>query len=376
MEERAQELSKKLMGYASGLLALQGLRIGDRLGIYSYLAAQVEPITHLQIAEGLNLNPRFLKEWLSAQAAADFLHLSTDNGEERFYMDETQKMLLANEGKSPLCMVGLASMAGVLFGREEEIISYMKTGKGCDYDSFGGEALTSMERFLNPWRSFFLASVFHSFDEDVKKRLDAGAKVGEIGCGGGQALVILAKEFPQSEFHGYDISEELLKRAAKRAEQAGPDVAKRVHFHNTLNGPEHAIPQDGSFDLFFGSDCIHDMADAAPVLKLIAGALRPETGRFLSAEPTAADSIQDNIAKNPLSSMMYAISLNMCLPSSVGKDGHGIGLGTLGLGPKVYEQLATSAGLTMLKVFPGSTWFSPINTFYLFAVSKGREARL
>lgn len=38
-----------------------------------------------------------------------------------------------------------------------------------------------------------------------------GAMVADVGCGCGVALVVAAKAFPNSTFHGYDISEAALK---------------------------------------------------------------------------------------------------------------------------------------------------------------------
>ena len=50
-----------------------------------------------------------------------------------------------------------------------------------------------------------------------------GAKVADVGCGAGVALIEMAKAFPRSEFHGYDISRHALDRARANAGAAGVD---------------------------------------------------------------------------------------------------------------------------------------------------------
>ena len=51
--------------------------------------------------------------------------------------------------------------------------------------------------------------------DGVVSKLQAGAKAADIGCGAGVALVEMAEAFPQSAFHGYDISRHALARAEK-----------------------------------------------------------------------------------------------------------------------------------------------------------------
>ena len=55
------------------------------------------------------------------------------------------------------------------------------------------------------------------------------------------ALIELARAFPKSEFHGYDISRHALARAADNKKEAGTD---NVHFHDPLEEP---MPTDGRF---------------------------------------------------------------------------------------------------------------------------------
>jgi 2-polyprenyl-3-methyl-5-hydroxy-6-metoxy-1,4-benzoquinol methylase len=45
----------------------------------------------------------------------------------------------------------------------------------------------------------------------LQEKLEAGCKVADVGCGGGEAVMTAAAAFPASTFHGYDISEDALR---------------------------------------------------------------------------------------------------------------------------------------------------------------------
>ena len=53
------------------------------------------------------------------------------------------------------------------------------------------------------------------------RMLDPGAKVADLACGTGHAVVLMARRTPHATFTGYDISEEAIARARAEAEQLG-----------------------------------------------------------------------------------------------------------------------------------------------------------
>src|SRR5262249_3775055 len=56
---------------------------------------------------------------------------------------------------------------------------------------------------------------------DVRAKLGRGAAVADVGCGGGRALIKLARAYPNSSFVGYDAFEPVLVRATESAVAAG-----------------------------------------------------------------------------------------------------------------------------------------------------------
>lgn len=86
--------------------------------------------------------------------------------------------------------------------------------------------------------------------EGVEAKLREGAKVADVGCGG-MALEVMARAFPQSEFHGFDNSRVALRLAHVRAaELDNPSIHDTTHAR---------LEEDGSYDLITTFDCIHDM---------------------------------------------------------------------------------------------------------------------
>jgi tRNA G46 methylase TrmB len=62
-------------------------------------------------------------------------------------------------------------------------------------------------RFSSPWMRANLVPVILPGLDGVTAKLAAGAKVADVGCGSGKALLEMARAYPRSDFHGYDSSE-------------------------------------------------------------------------------------------------------------------------------------------------------------------------
>ena len=74
----------------------------------------------------------------------------------------------------------------------------------------------------------------------------AGLRIADIGTGSGCIAVALAKELPEAEFYGTDISAAALEVARRNAERHG--VANRIHFLQT-NLLENATTESLFFDV-------------------------------------------------------------------------------------------------------------------------------
>jgi 2-polyprenyl-3-methyl-5-hydroxy-6-metoxy-1,4-benzoquinol methylase len=189
--------------------------------------------------------------------------------------------------------------------------------------------------------------------DGVVAKLEAGAKVADVGCGAGIALITMGKAFPKSEFHGYELSQHALTLAAKNLAESG---LTNVTFHD-VRGEE--LPTDGSFDLVTTFDCIHDMTHPTQVIGAIRKAVK-EDGTYLIADIKGFPTYEENLAENPMVAMMYGFSVLSCMSSALSEP-DGEGLGTLGFHEAVAREITSKAGFTR---FTAHDFGNPLNAYY------------
>jgi len=188
----------------------------------------------------------------------------------------------------------------------------------------------------------------------VADTLRAGTSAADIGCGGGVAVLEMAKAFPRSRFHGYDISDHALSRARENQARAG---VANAHFHDARR---ESLPEDSSLDFVTAFDCLHDMAHPERVLAAVRKSIRPD-GVFLICDIKARESFAENVRKNPMAAMMYGTSVLTCMSSALSEP-DGLGLGTLGFSESVARKMCSEAGFGR---FEPIDFGHPVNAFYV-----------
>jgi 2-polyprenyl-3-methyl-5-hydroxy-6-metoxy-1,4-benzoquinol methylase len=346
--DKLKEFVEHVFGFLSGAVVSGMIYLGDRLGLYHALR-QAGSVTSEALAQQTGLHERWVREWLRAQAAA---RLVTYQGDGRFALTPEAALVLAEEN-SPAFAAGGFHALPQQFAVLERLPAAFKTGVGLPYDAFGPEGAAGIERFLAPWFRTFLVPLALPALDGVVPKLQAGAKVADVGCGAGLALLEMAAAYPRSEFHGYDISQHAIARARENAARA---AAGNVTFHDA-NGD--ALPGDASFDLVTTFDCIHDMTHPAAVMRAIRRALKPD-GTWLIADINAKPTFEENLERNPMVAMMYSISVLSCLSSALSVPG-GAGLGTLGFSEPLAREMTAAAGFTR---FRRHNFDNPVNAYY------------
>jgi len=188
------------------------------------------------------------------------------------------------------------------------------------------------------------------------KRLERGARVCDIGCGEGVALLLMADAFPQSRFVGIDIDWEALAVARKGANRLGLENVEFV-----LRDAAEAGQDDSwhaGFDYVTAFDAIHDQQQPLQVLQAIR-LLLSEEGWFSMIDIAAHSAHRGNL-EHPMGPFLYTVSLMHCLP--VGMSGGGAGLGMM-WGRERACQLLDQAGFSRVAVeeIPGD----PFNVHFL-----------
>jgi ubiquinone/menaquinone biosynthesis C-methylase UbiE len=317
------------------------IHLGDRLGLYEVLAKSTNGDTSVSLASKAGLHERWVREWLHNQVAARIVScddISSTNP--TFHLSPEGIAVLATPDH-PAYGMGMFHRLPQTMGALNAMPEAFRTGVGQDYDSHGPEGAVGIERSFEPWNQNFLIPMVIPVLDGMKKKLVDGIRVADIGCGSGGAALLLGSTFPKSVIDGFDISKFALERAEERKSESG---VRNVSFFDPRENP---IADDNSYDLICTFDCIHDMTHPTEMMKTIRKALKDD-GTWLLVDIKAHDSLEMNVTKNPMASLLYGISVLSCMSSAMSEAG-GEGLGTLGLSAAKAESMARDAGFTQFK---------------------------
>jgi 2-polyprenyl-3-methyl-5-hydroxy-6-metoxy-1,4-benzoquinol methylase len=307
--------------------------VGDQLGLYKALVEG--PHTAESLARKTGTDPRYLREWLSAQAASGYVQYHATTQE--FSLAEEQAMALTDE-TSPAFIPGAFQVAVAQFKAIPKIADAFKTGKGLGWHEHDVALFQGTERFFRPGYAANLVSSWIPALDGVEKKLRSGARVADVGCGHGASTIIMAQSYPEAEIVGFDYHEPSIQRARELAEKAG--VAKRARFEvaNAKNYP------GADYDLVAVFDCLHDMGDPVGAAAHVLKSLKPD-GTWMIVEPFAHDQLEQNI--NPVGRVFYSASTFICTPASRAQE-VGLCLGAQA-GEQRIQDVVTKGGFTRFR---------------------------
>jgi SAM-dependent methyltransferase len=287
--------------------------LGDRLGLYKAMA-DGEPVTAAELAARTGCTERYLREWLSAQAAAEYV--TYDEASDRFSMTPEQATVFADE-KSPAFFAGGFEVIQAMWLDEARVADAFRTGRGVGWHEHSACLFRGTERFFRPGYNANIVSNWIPALEGMKERLERGASVADVGCGHGASTILMAKAYPNSRFTGFDYHLPSIERARAAAQEEG--VADRVRFEQAS---AKDFPARG-YDLVAMFDCLHDMGDPVGAGRHVRETLGAD-GVWMIVEPFAHDSLAQNC--NPIGRIYYGASTLICTPASMAQE-VGMGLG-------------------------------------------------
>jgi SAM-dependent methyltransferase len=300
---KLEQFMHKIVGDMAAAMSGSLVITGAKLGLYGKLA-EIGPARSQELADRLNLDERYVREWLSAQAASGFVEYDAET--ERFSMTPEQAMALANED-SPVYVAPAFELIASGYIDEPKITDAFQSGAGVGWHEHHDCLFRGCEKFFRPgYRANLVAAWLPALDGVVEK-LERGAKVADIGCGAGASTIIMAQAFPNSQFVGFDYHDKSIERARDAAAEAGGPPNLRFE----LAAAKEAA--GGDFDLVCTFDCLHDMGDPVGAARHVREMLKPD-GTFMIVEPMAGDSLTDNL--NPVGRMYYSASTMICTPGS------------------------------------------------------------
>jgi SAM-dependent methyltransferase len=281
--------------------------MGDRLGLYRGLAG-AGPLTPAELAKKTGTAERYVREWLNAQAAGGYVEYEADSG--RYILPPEQAVAFTDE-ESPAYLPGFFQIALGSVIDSPRITEAAKSGGGIGWGDHVHDVHEGCERFFRPSYNAHLLTEWLPALDGVVEKLEAGAKVADVGCGHGASTILMAEAFPQSEFRGFDDHAGSIATAAERANVAG--VIGQAVFSAE---PASAYSGDG-YDLVTMFDCLHDMGDPAGAARHVRASLAPE-GTWMIVEPRAGDRVEENL--NPVGRAYYGFSTLLCTPASLSQE--------------------------------------------------------
>lgn len=351
--DKLKMFSFVLYSQLSGAVTAGMVHLGDRLGIYRAMAQAPTAMTSTQIAASCGLHERWVREWVSNQVAARLVDADhADPRQPTFALSPEARAVLA-DGDHPAFGMGMFHRLPATMERLTELPSCFESGLGFDYDAHGHDGAVGIERSFEPWSNANLVPTVLPAIDGVVAALERGIEVADIGCGAGSAVCTMAAAFPASRFTGFDISHHALAIARDKASSR---ALRNVRFVDVREEP---IPGDGRFGFVTTFDCIHDMTRPREMVSVIRRSLGDD-GVWLLVDIKALETLEQNVAKNPMAALMYGISVMSCMASAMSEDG-GEGLGTLGFPASTAESYARDAGFTSFRTLAIE---HSVNAFY------------
>ncbi|HET9070011.1 MAG TPA: methyltransferase domain-containing protein, partial [Amaricoccus sp.] len=303
-ETQVSELVGKVLGDLGGAVSVPLVRIGDALGLYRALA-EIGPATVEEVAAASGCAPRYLREWLSAQAASGYVTHAAG----KFSLSPAQALVFA-EPDSPVNLIGAFDTAAAMVENQLKVQAAFRTGRGVAWGDQAGCMFCAVARLFRPGYVNALVQEWLPALDGAAERLAAGARVADVGCGHGLSTILMAQAFPASDFVGYDFHPGSIAAATAHARAHGVgNVRFEVARAQDFPGEE--------YDLVTCFDCLHDMGDPVAAAAHIRAALKPG-GVWMVVEPAAGDALEDNL--NPVGRLYYSASTMICVPTSLAQE--------------------------------------------------------
>jgi len=276
--------------------------IGEKLGLYRGLLDG--PLTPAELAAKTGTDERYVREWLSSQAAGGYV--SYDAATQKFSLTEEQAFALAVED-SPAYVPGAFELATGALAAVPRLTDAFRTGAGVGWHEHAPGVFHGCEKFFRPGYAANLVSAWIPALDGLRAKLEAGAAVADVGCGHGASTILMARAYPKSSFVGFDYHADSIAAARAAAQEAG--LAERVQFEVSS---AKQYPGKG-YDFVAMFDCLHDMGDPQGASRHVLESLKGD-GHWMIVEPFAKDRLEENL--NPVGRIYFSASTLLCTPCS------------------------------------------------------------
>ncbi|GAA2877760.1 class I SAM-dependent methyltransferase [Streptosporangium fragile] len=328
------EFADRVFRSALGALETFSIHLGDRLGWYRALAEH-GPADAAELTARAGGHERYAREWLEQQAACGILTVGEDG---RFALPGAAAEVLTDESS----LAYLAPLARMLTGAAAQmpaLVQAYRTGGGVGWSTFGADVRESQADMNRPWFERALPAALASVDDLDALLRRPGARVVDVGCGGGWSTISLARTYPRATVEGIDIDRPSIELAERNAKEAGVGVTFRHGDADSL--------RENAYDAVFAFECLHDMPRPVDTLAAARRALSPG-GQVVVMDEAAAETF--GAPADDTERLLYGFSLLICLPDGLAHR-PSAGTGTV-MRPATLRRYAVEAGFRDVETLP------------------------
>jgi SAM-dependent methyltransferase len=333
----------------SSALALM-ISVGHRTGLFDALA-EAGDVTSDELARAASLDERYVREWLAAMTTGRVVEYEAGSGRYRL---PAEHAALLTRAASPDNLAVTMQLIPVVASVEDEVVRSFREGGGVPYERYDRFHEVMAEDSAQTVVSALLPHIL-PLVPGAEDRLASGTAVLDLGCGRGQALLMLAERFPDSRFVGYDLSSEAISFAQRQAAERG--LANVVFAVRDL-GTFDADAEPESFELVTTFDAVHDQPHPLALLKGVRRTLLPG-GTYLMQDIAGSSHLHENL-DHLAGTFLYAVSTLHCMTVSLAQGGEG--LGTM-WGEQKARELLAEAGFASVEVH--TLEHDPMNAYYV-----------
>src|SRR5215472_17172762 len=145
-DAKLHQFMGQMLSDLGGAASVALVRIGDALGLYKTLH-QRGPMTVADLAAAAKVNERYLREWLSQQAASNYL--AYDSATQKFTLPPEQAAVFAVED-SPVFMMGAFDLMAAMVNCQDQVQPVFKAGGGVPWGDHTTCFFCSVGRFFRP----------------------------------------------------------------------------------------------------------------------------------------------------------------------------------------------------------------------------------
>ena len=245
--------TQRVWEYVKGFHAVHLVNVGIKLELFQKLNESEGGLTPAQLAGALSLHEPYVEVWCKTACAYEFLEATEDG---RFGLAPHFDLLLVERG-NPRFLAPYFTASIDFFGPDmERYPEFFRTGGTYTYQEHGEEFSKGIAEITAGLHSLVARRLLPSIP-GLKERLEAGARILDMGCGAGGLLIRIAEAFPNSACVGVDVDAHGLAMAQERIAREG--LSDRVTVEQT--GGDSIGHQD-AFDLVTLFEVLHELPSA------------------------------------------------------------------------------------------------------------------